>query len=89
MPSTHRLRRGLLGYLIPFATHAFVPECQDSSSTLPSHLVFWLRLTDFTPTPAIPRASPCLECAHFFGGSGVELQDLTKDATHHLRTLYA
>ena len=26
MPSIHRLRRGLLGYLIPFATHAFVLE---------------------------------------------------------------
>ena len=24
MASTHRLRRGLLGYLIPFAPHAFV-----------------------------------------------------------------
>ena len=24
MPSTHRLQRGLLGYLIPFAPHAFV-----------------------------------------------------------------
>src|SRR3989338_6866503 len=26
MPSHHRLQRGLLGYLIPFATHAFVLE---------------------------------------------------------------
>ena len=24
MPNIHRLQRGLLGYLIPFATHAFV-----------------------------------------------------------------
>ena len=24
MPSIHRLQRGLLGYLIPFAPHAFV-----------------------------------------------------------------
>ena len=26
--STHRLRRGLLGYLILFAPHAFVPQRQ-------------------------------------------------------------
>ena len=89
MPSTHRLRRGLLGYLIPFATHAFVHECQNSSSMLPSHLVFWLRLTDFTPTPAIPHASPCLKFSHLFGSSTVGPWDLTKDALNHLRTLYA
>ncbi len=28
MFSIHRLRLGLLGYLIPFATLAFVSECQ-------------------------------------------------------------
>ncbi len=60
MLSIHRLRRGLLGYLIPFATHAFVPERQERSSKLPSHLVFLLILTDLTPTPAIPLAFPVL-----------------------------
>ncbi len=89
MPSTHRLRRGLLGYLIPFAPHAFVPQCQDSSSKLLSLLVFWLILTHFTTTPAILLTSPCLERRHLSGGPEVELRDLTRDARHHLRTLYA
>ncbi len=57
MPSIHRLRRGLLGYLILFTPRAFVPERQDRSSKLPSHLVFLLILTDLTPTPAIPLTS--------------------------------
>ena len=30
MFSIHRLRLGLLGYLIPFATLAFVSECQNN-----------------------------------------------------------
>src|SRR3989338_719744 len=66
-------------YLIPFATHALVHECQDSSSKLPSHLVFWLILTHFTATPAIPLASPCLEPFHLSSWPGVEPQDLTRD----------
>ncbi len=57
MLSIHRLRRGLLGYLIPFAPHAFVPERQDRPGKLLTLLVFLLILTDLTPTPAIPLAS--------------------------------
>ena len=60
MPSTHRLQRGLPGYLIPFTPHAFVLERQNRSSQLPSLLVFQLILTDFIPTPAIPLTSPDL-----------------------------
>jgi len=30
--SIHRLGRGLQGYLIPFAPHAFVSQCQYCSS---------------------------------------------------------
>ncbi|PIR38162.1 MAG: hypothetical protein COV34_00905 [Candidatus Zambryskibacteria bacterium CG10_big_fil_rev_8_21_14_0_10_42_12] len=47
----HRLGRGLPGYLIPFATHAFVFQCQKCASLLPSLLVFPMISTDFTPTP--------------------------------------
>jgi len=57
MLSIHRLRRGLRGYLILFAPHAFVPERQIRPSKLPSLLAFLLILTDLTPTPAIPFAS--------------------------------
>ena len=35
-PSTHRLQRGLPGYLILFAPHAFVVECQYLSRSPPS-----------------------------------------------------
>ena len=37
--SNHRLRRGLPGYLILFATHAFVHQCQLIISNLPLILV--------------------------------------------------
>ncbi|MAG12501.1 hypothetical protein CL630_01685 [bacterium] len=47
----HRLGRGLQGYLIPFATHAFVSQRQECASLLPSLLVFPMISTDFTPTP--------------------------------------
>ena len=89
MSSIHRLRRRLLGYLIPFATYAFVPERQNRSSELPSPLVFWLILTDFTPTPAIPLASPDLKSSHLRGRLRVGPGDFTKDVLDRLRTLYA
>ena len=38
--SIHRLRRGLPGYLILFAPHAFVPQRQLYLGNLPSQLVF-------------------------------------------------
>ncbi len=79
MSSTHRLRRGLLGYLIPFAPHAFVPECQARSSELPSHLVFLSILTHLTATPTIPLASPGLKFHSIKGSSRVEPWDLTPD----------
>ena len=89
MPSVHRLGRGLLGYLIPFATHAFVHECQERSSELPSPSVFLLILTHFTTTPAIPLALPVLEQRSITGSPRVEPEDLTNDLRRHLRTLYA
>ncbi len=48
--SIHRLRRGLPGYLILFATHAFVPQRQLISSNLPSQLVFHVISKHFTAT---------------------------------------
>src|ERR1700674_1914662 len=39
-PSTHRLRRGLPGYLILFAPHAFAPQRQKSARKAPSPQVF-------------------------------------------------
>ena len=48
--SDHRLRRGLPGYLIPFATHAFVPQRQYIVSSLLSQSVFCVISKHFTAT---------------------------------------
>ena len=58
--SVHRLQRGLQGYLILFATHAFVSQCQGHPSWMPSLSVFRSISTDFTPTPTVPSASNAL-----------------------------
>ena len=59
-PSIHRLQRGLPGYLILVAPHAFVPQCQLQSRKPPSPLVFFLISTHFTATLGIPLSSPAL-----------------------------
>ena len=66
-PSIHRLRRGLPGYLILFAPHAFVPQCQLQSRESPSPLVFFLISTHFTATLGIPLSSPALKFPSFKG----------------------
>ncbi|KAK7400931.1 hypothetical protein VNO78_12240 [Psophocarpus tetragonolobus] len=55
-PSIHRLRLGLLGYLIPFAPLAFVSQCQCRPCRVLSLLVFFLISTHFTASPEIPSA---------------------------------
>ncbi len=64
-PSIHRLRRGLPGYLILFATHAFVTQRQLQSSKPPSPPVFLLISTHFTATLGIPLTSPALKSYSF------------------------
>src|SRR5690606_4199707 len=58
--SRHRLRRGLPGYLILFATHAFALQCQYQSRGPPSPLVFLPISTHFTATPEILPPSTIL-----------------------------
>ncbi len=58
--SIHRLRRGLPGYLILFAPHAFEPQRQLMSRKPPSPLVFLLISTHSTATLGIPLSSPSL-----------------------------
>ena len=65
--SIHRLRRGLLGYLILFAPHAFVPQRQCWPSKSPSPLMFLLISTHLTATLEIPLASTILK-VNSFGG---------------------
>ncbi len=49
-PNTHRLGRGLPGYLILFAPHAFAPQRQSSARGPPSPQAFLLISTHFTAT---------------------------------------
>ena len=88
-PSIHRLQRGLPGYLILFAPHAFVPQRQLLSRWPPSPLVFLPISTDFTPTPGIPPPSPELQPISFKCNSSVKPRAFTPDLTGRLRTLYA
>ena len=78
-PSIHRLRRGLPGYLILFAPHAFAPHRQLSSSKPPSPLVFLLISTHFTATLGIPITSPILKTLSFKCSSRVKPADFTSD----------
>ena len=71
--SDHRLRRGLPGYLILFATHAFVPQRQLHVSELPSQLVFCGISMHFTATRHIPLTSFVLKKTSINGSSTVEL----------------
>src|SRR3546814_12866708 len=61
--STPCLRRGLPGYLILFAPHAFAPQRQFRASEPPSPLVFFPISTNFTSTLGIPLTSLGLQSA--------------------------
>ena len=87
--STHRLRRGLPGYLILFAPHAFAPQRQlqtresPSPSGVPPHLYAFHRYTwnstllFCTQVPQFPVTLP------------VEPGAFTSDLRNRLRALYA
>src|SRR5690606_27980028 len=85
--SIHRLRRGLPGYLILFAPHAFVHQRQYMVSGLPSQSVFHVISMHFTATPHILATSPYLKAASIKGSATVEPQTFTPDLTARLRTL--
>ena len=87
-PSIHRLQRGLPGYLILFAPHAFVPQRQLQSRKPPSPLVFLLISTHSTATLGIPPASTSLKKNSFKRSPGVEPRYFTPDLLSRLRTLY-
>ena len=87
--STHRLRRGLPGYLILFAPHAFAPQRQSRSREPPSPPVFFPISTNFTSTLGIPRPSSALKPARIKRSPQVEPRNFTSDCTNRLRALYA
>ena len=88
-PSIHRLQRGLPGYLILFAPHAFAPQRQFQSRKPPSPLVFLPISTHFTATPVIPLSSPALQPTSIQSTSHLESRTFTPDLAGRLRALYA
>ena len=86
-PSAHRLQPGLPGYLIPFATLAFVPQRQLSPSVPLSPPVFLPISTHFTAPLAVPHTPGILKRSSFKRNASVELRHFTSDLNHRLRTL--
>ncbi len=88
--SDHSLRRGLPGYLILFAPHAFVPQRQLQFSKLPTQSVFCVISKHFTATLHIPPTSTVLKKSSINGNFTVKLQDFTTDLpfpTHPLNPI--
>ena len=88
-PSIHRLPRGLPGYLILFAPHAFAPQRQLQPSKPPSPLVFLPISTHFTATPGIPLTSSVLKQCSLQSNSHLENGTFTPDLHRRLHALYA
>ncbi len=86
-PSVHRLLRGLPGYLILFAPHAFAPQRQYWSRKPPSPPVFLLISTHFTATPGIPLPSPILKSLSIKCTSSVKPRAFTPDLREPTRPL--
>ena len=85
--SNHRLRHGLPGYLILFAPHALVPQCQSRRSLLPSQSEFWVISMHFTATRPVPETATQSKPASFNPPLIVERPAFKADLTGHLRTL--
>ena len=88
-PSTHRLRRGLPGYLILFAPHAFEPQRQlqtrDAAfaTGVPPYIYAFHRYTWNSTLPF------CTQVKQFPKRTMVKPQPLTSDLSNRLRSLYA
>src|ERR1700735_4315103 len=87
--STHRLQRGLPGYLILFAPHAFAPQRQYRTRSPPSSPVFFPISTTFTSTLGLQRPSSELKPVRIECSPQVEPGNFTSDCTNSLRALYA
>ena len=85
--SDHRLPRGLPGYLILFATRAFVHERQLRIRRLPSQSVFCDISKHFTATRHIPPTSHALKVISIDGSPVVGPRYFTTDLMSRLRTL--
>ena len=72
LPSAHRLRPGLPGYLIPFAPLAFASQRQKTSRTSLSPRAFLPISTHFTAPPEVPGPPTSLQTGRFGTTSPVE-----------------
>jgi len=85
--STHRLRLGLPGYLIPFATLAFVPQRQLRPSVPLSPPAFLPISTHFTAPPEVPHTPILLKSNSLERSFPVKPKDFTSYLLDRLRTL--
>ena len=88
-PSVHRLGRGLPGYLILFAPHAFESQRQSRPRRPSSPPAFLLISTHSTATPGILPSPAALQPASFARTLPVEPGDFTRDTAGRLHSLYA
>ena len=77
LPSAHRLRPGLPGYLIPFAPLAFAPQRQIGSSVPPSPPEFHWISTHFTAPPEVPGPPTPLQGGRIDASSPVKPGDFS------------
>jgi hypothetical protein len=82
LPSAHRLRLGLPGYLIPFATLAFASQRQKTSRTSLSPRAFLPISTHFTAPPEVPGPPTSLQTGRFGARSPVEPGDFSDRRPH-------
>ena len=80
--SAHRLRLGLPGYLIPFATLAFASQRQKTSRTSLSPRAFLPISTHFTAPPEVPGPPTSLQTGRFGARSPVEPGDFSNRRPH-------
>ena len=77
LPSVHRLRPGLPGYLIPFAPLAFASQRQKGSRTSLSPRAFLPISTHFTAPPEVPGPPTSLQDGRIGARSPVEPGDFS------------
>ena len=77
LPSAHRLRPGLPGYLIPFAPLAFASQRQQASRTALSPRAFLPISTHFTAPPEVPGPPTPLQGGRIDASSPVKPGDFS------------
>ena len=82
LPSAHRLRPGLPGYLIPFAPLAFASQRQKGSRTSLSPRAFLPISTHFTAPPEVPGPPTPLQTSRIHARSPVEPGDFSDRRAH-------